>query len=685
MSGVRTRWWLLSGLIAALPMSARGDEGLWTFEQATRTEIAQRLGMVGGQTSHQRVRGNVVRFASGPSGALVSPQGLVVTVRRAAVPCLQAWSRSGTDYLQDGFSTGDGQDLGCPGLSLERVVDSEDVTARLRAGLAPGAEIPRDRIASFEQECRARGGLECRVSALFGGAVMRLERHRRHDDVRLVFAPEFRAAAFGTPTARMGFPRYALDVAFFRIYEGGRPLQSGPAIPWNAAGPAARDRVTIAGFPGETERHLPWAFLELLGSPVYRLQAQSARAQAQTLLASSRKQPESPIEEDARARLEHLGALFGGSLALLQNEPIRRRLRAEEARWRGLIEKVDPEGARTAQAAVTAARAAYAGFYQRHILIEGDRLPPFGRLFDLGRKLVRWTQERSRPEGERLSEYRGANLGALERELSSSVPLAPVGERLLIESGLVQLGARLGGKDPLVAALGEEGPAARAERILTGTRLMEPAARKKILESGTLGDAAEDPLLVFVRAVETEARPLRARYDREVEGNLMVYAGHVGRQRSAATNGVPEYSDAGRDFRFSSGTVVGYQDSGRIVPSQTTFAGMVARAAWARPGSPWALPPRWRDRKRRVALTTPINFLTDADVGSGAPGAVVLDRLGQAVGVIIDVTRKSAVNRLLYRDRNDRAIAVHAAGIVEALRQVYDAGKLADELAGGGA
>ena len=682
------RRWLLVGLMAGLPASqARAEEGLWTFEQASRPDVARRLGLAGDQAARERLRGNIVRFASGASGALVSARGLVVTVRSVAEPCLHAWSRAGTDYVKDGFlaGAGDGRDLGCPNLSLERLVGSEDVSKELRKGLGSGAPVPGDRIAALEQKCRADSALDCRVTALFDGAVMRLDRYRRHTDVKLVFAPEHRMAAFGPTSWRMNFPRQSLDLAFFRIYEQGKPLDSGPPIPWHAAGPADNEAVVVVGYPGETERYLPRDFLDLLGSKVYRLQAQDAWAQAQALGTLSRQQPEATILDAARGRSERLAMLLGGTVAVLQNEPIKRQQRATEAGWHTLLETADPKGGKTASAAGAIAGAEYAAFYQRYVLVEGDRMRPFGRLVDLGRKLLRWTEQRQRAEAERLPEYRGAGLASIERELSSAVPLDAAAEQATIATGLVQLRAHLGAKDPLVLALAGEAPAARAKRVVAATRLIDVGARKNILAAGSLGEFTEDPLLALVKVIEAEALPLRQRYQKDVQRHLAAYGGQLGLRLSAADSaGDLRYSNAGEDLRFSSGQVVGFQVAGRIVPAQTTMAPLVTRGARARPGSPWHLPARWQQRKAQLTLTTPVNFLTDADVGSGAPGAVVLNQRGQLVGMIIDITGKSAVNRFVYRGANDRAAAVHPAGVLEALRRIYDAGKLADELTAAG-
>jgi len=58
-----------------------------------------------------------------------------------------------------------------------------------------------------------------------------------------------------------------------------------------------------------------------------------------------------------------------------------------------------------------------------------------------------------------------------------------------------------------------------------------------------------------------------------------------------------------------------------------------------------------------------------------------VNRNAELVGLIFDGNIESLAGRYVYDETKNRAVAVHSAAILEALRVVYDAGPLADELA----
>ena len=72
--------------------------------------------------------------------------------------------------------------------------------------------------------------------------------------MRLVFAPGDAVANFGGDPDNFNFPRYALDCAFLRLYDGDKPVPTPEHLRWNAAPPTEGEPVFVAGDPGNTYR-----------------------------------------------------------------------------------------------------------------------------------------------------------------------------------------------------------------------------------------------------------------------------------------------------------------------------------------------------------------------------------------------------------------------------------------------
>jgi hypothetical protein len=217
---------------------------------------------------------------------------------------------------------------------------------------------------------------------------------------------------------------------------------------------------------------------------------------------------------------------------------------------------------------------------------------------------------------------------------------------------------------------------------MKGTKLGDAAFRKSLIEGGEQAVAAStDPLIVFARRID----PLLREQRKWLEDNVIsieTSAGEkIGKARFAVY-GKSAYPDATFTLRLSYGTVKGYPMNGTIAPSRTTIYGLYDRAQSFDNKAPFDLPERYVKGKDRLTLSTPLDFVSTADIIGGNSGSPVIDRNGDFVGIIFDGNIESLVGRFVYDEGANRAVAVDSAVITHALRALYDAGPLADEIEG---
>jgi hypothetical protein len=300
------------------------------------------------------------------------------------------------------------------------------------------------------------------------------------------------------------------------------------------------------------------------------------------------------------------------------------------------------------------------------------------------RTLVRVAAEKQKPNGERLREYRDSGLPSLEQELFSTAPVYKTLETSTFTTSFVQMQQALGIEDPAVKeALGGKSPAEAAKALIAGTKLEDVAVRKQLYDGGKAAiDASTDPLIVLLRNIDPEARESRKRFDDEVDAVVRRDGATINRDRFAQT-GFTQPPDATFTLRLSYGTAKGYEEDGKKIPYFTTFAGAFEHAQAHGNKPPFDLAPSWPKMKSKFNLQTPLNFVTTADIIGGNSGSPTVNKAGEVVGIIFDGNIQSLALDFYYDERQARAVSVDSRGILEALRQIYGANGLADELTGG--
>jgi hypothetical protein len=129
--------------------------------------------------------------------------------------------------------------------------------------------------------------------------------------------------------------------------------------------------------------------------------------------------------------------------------------------------------------------------------------------------------------------------------------------------------------------------------------------------------------------------------------------------------------------------VQGYEENGQKIPAHTTYAGLYERSAKQGNQGDFELPARWLKKKSALNLATPFNFVSTADIIGGNSGSPSVNRAGEFIGIIFDGNLASLSGDFGYEDKQARALSVDSAGILEALRKVYEVPVLVNELVTG--
>jgi hypothetical protein len=661
-----------SGLIA--------DEGMWTFDNPPAKALKDKYGFTPTQAWLDHIRLASVRLNDGGSGSFVSPHGLLLTNHHVARGQLQKNSTAEHNYIENGFyaATPD-QEMKSPDLEINVLTSMENVTARVQNALKqaknPDQEfaVRRASIAEIESESQKKTGLRSDIVTLYQGGEYWLYRYKRYTDVRLVFAPEQQIAFFGGDPDNFTYPRYDLDMALFRVYENGTPIDSKDYLKWNPKGASDGELVFVAGHPGSTERldtmsqllyqrdiALP-TILKLVQRRISVLKEYSAQGQEQAREASSRI-----------FNFENSVKVFDGEIKGLHDPSVMSQKQKEEDDFKAKADIRAPLEAIAAAEKKAESRLKEQYFHG----LDSD-------LANLATNIVDYVTEIKKPDGERLPGYHDAQLQSLKFRLASPAPIPGKMEIARI-IGALQLDIEGAGKDdPFVkTVLDGKQPAAVAAALVNGTKLADPAVRQKLMDGGEAAvNASDDPMIVLARKLAPMRHELIKWMQDNVESVEQRAGEQIGKARFAAY-GKMTYPDATFTLRLSYGQAKGYAMNGTKAPFKTTFYGLYDRSDSFDNKPPFNLPKRYQDAKAKLDLSTPYDFVTTNDIIGGNSGSPVINKEGEIVGLVFDGNIESLVGSFVYDIETNRCVAVHTGAMTEALAKLYGAQSLLNELLG---
>jgi hypothetical protein len=541
-------------------------------------------------------------------------------------------------------------------------------------------------MSQIEKDCATSTGQRCDVVTLYSGQVYNLYKYKKYTDVRLVFAPEFDAAFFGGDPDNFTYPRYDLDITFFRVYEDGHPAHLEHYLRWSRTGVKDGDLIFVSGHPGNTSRQQTLAQLEFTRDVAYPMTLATLKRRIALLQDFSKQSEENAriAKEDIFGMQNSQKAVTGYDSGLLDKSLMDAKA-TDEAKLHASY-KADARNAGTPDPwdEIAQAMKLQRDIYPQLIYLERLRGFAFGQALPLtARILLRAATEKPKPNSDRLREFRDSALPSLEQQLFSPAPVYKSLETVLLADALAEMQDALGKDNPDVQkVLNGKTPADAAKDIIAGTKLDDVAVRKQLYEGGEAAIyASNDSLIVAMKAVEPDARAARKQFDYKIDSVVRRDGTFIAKARFAQS-GFAQPPDATFTLRLSYGAVKGYKENGKDIPYFTTMGGAYEHAAEHKNQPPYNLAESWMNSKSKLDLKTPLNFVSTADIIGGNSGSPTVNKQGEVVGIIFDGNIESLPGNFAYSEVQSRAVSVDSRGIQEALRKIYGATALADELAG---
>ena len=666
------------------------DDGMWTFDNPPLKQWKERYNFEPSKAWLDNVRLASPKIGGG-SAVFVSPNGLLATNHHVAAGIIAKLSTKERDLAKTGYyAKTQADELKAQDSEVTVLLSYEDVTARVHGAAKAGTDDAdaaarrRAEITAIEKSCGPSVAQKCDVVSLYSGGEYWLYKSKVYTDIRLVMAPEEQAAYFGGDYDNFTYPRHDLDFTFLRVYENGQPAKTPNFLKWSETGADDEEFVVVSGYPGSTARLLTVAQLAYqrdVGNPLQKQIWETLRG---SLVGYSKLGPEQ-FRQASQGMRSYANALkrLAGQQDGLSNPRQFAKKESEEKEIRSKLAARPELDAKYAPAWAGIAKA-YEALPARSKRLSFSVLG-VTRLGTIASQIVNYHIEKAKPDAQRYPEYAESRLEALKRSILSPAPIYPEMEEAMLVAWFEEARKTLGNDDPFIkAALGDADTAEVIRRAVRETKLTDPAVRKALLEGPADAIAkSTDPMITLARRVEPVIRELRDWNEKTIR-NVEATNGTKIAEARFAVYGKTIPPDANSQLRLSYGVVKGYDEDTTLVPFRTTFFGLYDRAFGFAEKEPYHLAPRVKERKDKVDLSTPLNFVYTADTIGGNSGSPVINRKGEVVGLNFDSNMQKLSNRYWYIEdaEGSRAVGVHSAGILEALRKIYDANELVAELTG---
>jgi len=653
-----------------------GEEGLWLVNQFPSEAVKKSYGFLPSKEWLEKVQLASVKLGGGCSGSFISDKGLVMTNHHCAHECIEQLSSLKANYITDGFYAQTLEnEKKCPEMEVSRLVEIQDISKKVLSALKgkTGGEFQKAKKAIFSQiegEC-SHGNAEeirCNVVTLYKGGSYHLYRYERFEDVRLVFAPEFKIAFFGSDPDNFMFPRYDLDLSILRVYKKNQPLENKNYFPWSKDKIKEGDLTFVTGNPGRTNRLSTVSELEFLrGTRIPDSLMYNSEQRGHITEFQYRNENAAMSTHDILFSIENSLKVNRGKLQVLNTKKLMKVKQEDEAK----LKKINPEPFLAIEKAYSKFNEIYNSW--RYL----EMTDGYSKLLRYAKIILRSGDELVKPNEKRLHEFSDSKLPEIKMELYSEAKIFDETEIFFLRNYFIKLREILSPDHVLIRKLFKDiSPEKLAEKLVKNTSLKDIKKRQELFGHKDLITKAKDPLIAIAALIDEPARVARDQYESEIESVLLNSSETIAQIRNKLF-GTNTYPDATGTFRITYGTIKGYREGSTMINPITFIQGAYERATGY---DPFDLPVSWLKSKTQLNLKTALNLVTTNDIIGGNSGSPLINQKAEVIGLIFDGNIQSIGGDYYFDPEVNRAVSVAGEGIIESLKTIYKADRIVKEL-----
>lgn len=659
---------------------------MWTFENPPIKYFQEEYGFTPSEEWLEKMQKSALKFGGGCSASFISEDGLIMTNHHCVRGILPTVQSENENILKDGFYAKElSEERRVPNLKVEQLLFIKDISNEIHDEMSKGKsdsekiELREKKIDELKTKYKNDFPyLVFKVISLYNGGKYSLYGYKVYDDIRLVFVPELFVAKLGGDYDNFTYPRYGLDCAFLRAYENDKPIKTKYFFKWNLDGVVEDQPVFVVGNPGSTDRINTMAQIEFERDVRYPMMVKMLK----DLYKIYEELVTQTNAEDFRliARLYSIGnalKVYEGTYKGLLDPFLIARKKDFENQFRNAVTtnadlnkkygNIWNELAQSRTEARKTAKKIFAysvsGFYSPQYLQIASRLIGLVEDFSSG-KISKEKYDSL------LTTLYPTDLNYQLQNKLLSVQLKVWKDNLSDDSEIIK---RLIGNNSIEKA---------AEKILAESFLTSKENFDKLIKMNPEEILkSNDPFIFFVTNTKDELNKMleenKTRNQREEILNQMLG------EALYAVYGDAIPPDATGTLRLADGIVKGYDYNGTRAPIKTTFYGALDRYYSFDKKFPFNLPEYWENLPAEFDLSTPLNFVSTNDIVGGNSGSAVLNINAEVVGVAFDGNIESLPNNFIYTTEANRTVSVSALGMIEAIRDLYKAGKLSQEILSG--